>query len=166
MKRILIISAIVAGAGAVAAPAVAGLSGNPSFSHDVPVRVPAEARIVQFDDHGGVLGEDAASRHNRVPSPSDTSHGLEPGGDHSRDASSSPSGGDGASDDASMAANSAEPEPELSDDPTTVSSSSSASPHPEFGDDHGGLSPHLEPGDDSRSSSSATPDSGGSPGGS
>lgn len=159
MKRILIISAIVAGAGAVAAPAVAGLSGNPSFSHDVPVRVPSEARIVQFDDHGGVLGEDAASRHNRVPSPSDTSHGLEPGDDHGRDVSSSPSGG--GMDDASMAT-SASAGPEPSEHP---SPSSSTSPHPEPSDDHGGLSPHPEPSND-RSSSSATHQSGGSPGGS
>lgn len=160
MKRILIISAIVAGAGAVAAPAVAGLSGNPSFSHDVPVRVPSEARIVHFDDHGGVLGEDAASRHNRVPSPSDTSHGLEPGDDHRSGASTSPSGG--GMDDATMAT-SASAGPEPSDHP---SAASSTSPHPEPGDDRGGLSPHPEPTDDRTSSSSATQHSGGSPGGS
>lgn len=57
MNRILLFTGIAAAACiAAAAPAVAGLSGNPSFSHDVPVRVPSRAQLVQFDDHGLVRG--------------------------------------------------------------------------------------------------------------
>jgi DNA-binding NarL/FixJ family response regulator len=45
MKRLLLIlAAIVATGGIAATPAVAGLAGNPSFSHQIPVPVPSQAR--------------------------------------------------------------------------------------------------------------------------
>lgn len=83
MKRMLIISAAAAGAlCAAAVPAFAGLSGNPSFSHRVPVHVPGQARIVQFDDHGNMVGEHPADSDDNVAgSPTSTSTG-EPGDDH------------------------------------------------------------------------------------
>jgi hypothetical protein len=44
MKRLLLIlAAIVATGGIAATPAVAGLAGNPSFSHQIPVPVPSQA---------------------------------------------------------------------------------------------------------------------------
>ena len=54
MKRLLLIlAAIVATGGIAATPAVAGLAGNPSFSHQIPVPVPSQAQSPQFaDDHG------------------------------------------------------------------------------------------------------------------
>jgi len=54
MKRLLLIlAAIVATGGIAAAPAVAGLAGNPSFSHQIPVPVPSKAQQPSFaDDHG------------------------------------------------------------------------------------------------------------------
>jgi len=75
MKRLLLIlAAIVATGGIAATPAVAGLAGNPSFSHQIPVPVPRSAQSPQFaDDHG---------RDGAVPtaSPSPTRH-AEPGDD-------------------------------------------------------------------------------------
>ena len=55
MKRIALIAAGIALAGGIAAtPAVAGLAGNPSFSHEIPVPVPSKAKQPVFlDDHGG-----------------------------------------------------------------------------------------------------------------
>jgi hypothetical protein len=54
MKRLLLIlAAVVATGGIAAAPAVAGLAGNPSFSHQIPVPVPSKAQQPSFaDDHG------------------------------------------------------------------------------------------------------------------
>ncbi|HET9968307.1 MAG TPA: hypothetical protein VFQ68_08715 [Streptosporangiaceae bacterium] len=75
MKRLLLIlAAIVATGGIAATPAVAGLAGNPSFSHQIPVPVPSQAQSPRFaDDHG---------RDGTVPaaSPSPTRH-AEPGDD-------------------------------------------------------------------------------------
>ena|ERR1700761_1958616 len=54
MKRIvsIVAGAVVAG-GVAAAPAVAGLAGNPSFSHTIAVRVPTAAKTPALvDDHG------------------------------------------------------------------------------------------------------------------
>lgn len=79
MKRILLVAAGIALAGGIAAtPAVAGLAGNPSFSHDIPVPVPAGAQTPVFaDDHGGAT---------RDPEPGDDGGGASPGarsvGDH------------------------------------------------------------------------------------
>jgi hypothetical protein len=54
MKRLLLIlAAIVVTGGIAAAPAVAGLAGNPSFSHQIPVPAPSKAQQPSFaDDHG------------------------------------------------------------------------------------------------------------------
>jgi hypothetical protein len=54
MKRmLLILAAVVATGGIAAAPAVAGIAGNPSFSHQIPVPVPSQAQSPRFaDDHG------------------------------------------------------------------------------------------------------------------
>jgi hypothetical protein len=121
MKRLLLILAGVVVAGGVAAtPAVAGLAGNPSFSHEIAVRVPSAAKTPVFaDDHG----------HHRAPTtpaatPADDRGGrtphAEPGDDR----------GD------------ASPHAEPTDD------RGGASPHAEPGDDRGGQAPHAEPGDD------------------
>jgi hypothetical protein len=82
MNRILLFTGIAAAACiAAAAPAVAGLSGNPSFSHDVPVSVPSQAQLVQFDDHGRVRGSDDRAR-TPTSTPTATRHGEpEPGDD-------------------------------------------------------------------------------------
>lgn len=79
MKRLILIVAGVALAGGVAAtPAVAGLAGNPSFSHEIPVPAPSAAKTPVFtDDHGGI------TRHAE---PGDDRGGVtqhaEPGDDH------------------------------------------------------------------------------------
>jgi hypothetical protein len=53
MKRILLIAAGAVIAGGVAAtPAIAGVAGNPSFSHTISVPVPSTAKSPHFvDDH-------------------------------------------------------------------------------------------------------------------
>ena len=57
MKRLLLIcSAVAVASGVAAAPAVAGLSGNSSFSHQIPVRVPTQASIPQVADDNGADG--------------------------------------------------------------------------------------------------------------
>ena len=79
MNRFLIVAVTAAGACAVAFPAFAGLSGNPSFSHQVPVRVPSQAHVVHFDDHGHALSDDPTSASStRVPSSARTSSASEP----------------------------------------------------------------------------------------
>src|SRR5690349_2875314 len=51
MKRLALTLAGVAVAGGLAAtPAVAGLAGNPSFSHEIPVPVPRAAKAPLFAD--------------------------------------------------------------------------------------------------------------------
>ena len=87
MNRLLIASAVAAAACAVSVPAVAGLAGNPSFNHRLPVHVPSQARLVQVDDHGRVVVAKHGSDHptsTRVPSPVHKSRGAEPepGDDH------------------------------------------------------------------------------------
>jgi hypothetical protein len=62
MKRLLIGSAVIAGIIAAGIPAAAGLSGNASFSHKLPVRVPSQAQVVKFDDHGHATDDSGASR--------------------------------------------------------------------------------------------------------
>jgi hypothetical protein len=122
MKALLLISAGIVAAGAVAAPAFAGLNDNPSFSHQIPIRVPSQAQVRQtVDDHG--------SDSRPAPSPSPTSvrtpsRHAEPGDDR---------GGDRTS-------GSREPEPGDDHGGDTT--------HAEPGDDHGGDTRHAEPGDD------------------
>jgi len=71
MKGIL----ITAGAALlVAIPAATGLVGNTSFSQSVPVRVPAQARVL-YDDHGG-----QGATHTSEPPTSATRPGDDRGG--------------------------------------------------------------------------------------
>ncbi len=81
MKRILIVSAIAAAAAAVSVPAFAGLANNPSFSHRLPVNVPSQAKVVQLDDHGKVVGNKHGSddpTSTRVASPTHKASRGEP----------------------------------------------------------------------------------------
>jgi hypothetical protein len=112
MKRLLLIlAAIVVTGGIAAAPAVAGLAGNPSFSHQIPVPAPSKAQQPSFaDDHGhdGAVTSPASTAAKSTA----TAH-PEPGDDH---------GG------ATSATTHAEP----GDD------HGGATPHAEPSDDHGG----------------------------
>lgn len=65
MKRIMLVAAGIALAGGIAAtPAVAGLAGNPSFSHEIPVPAPSKAQQPVFlDDHGSGTTS-PATRHS------------------------------------------------------------------------------------------------------
>jgi hypothetical protein len=85
MKRLALIAAGVVVAGGVAAtPAVAGLAGNPSFSHEIPVRVPSAAKTPLFaDDHSR---DGATAPSSATARPTDDHGGItrpvEPGDDH------------------------------------------------------------------------------------
>ena len=123
MKRLALILAGVAVAGGVAAtPAVAGLAGNPSFSHEIPVPVPSAAKTPVFaDDHSrdGATVPASATATRRDDRGGVTRH-AEPGDDR---------GGQ-------------TPHAEPGDDHGGIT------PPGEPGDDHGGQSAHAEPGDD------------------
>jgi hypothetical protein len=143
VKRILLISAAAVAAGGIAAtPAIAGLAGNSSFSHQIPVRVPSQAHAPQLvDDHSdgpGTVHARPSATPSRHPEPGDdrggsrrtaepgddrgaTSHEPEPGDDHRGSASSEPGDDRGGS----------RGEPEPGDDRSASSS------EPEPGDDHG-----------------------------
>ena len=112
MKRLLLIlAAIVVTGGIAAAPAVAGLAGNPSFSHQIPVPAPSRAQQPSFaDDHGR---DGAVTTSASTASKSTATAHPEPGDDH---------GG------ATSATTHAEP----GDD------HGGATPHAEPSDDHGG----------------------------
>ena len=81
MKRLLLIlAAIVVTGGIAAAPAVAGLAGNPSFSHQIPVPVPSQAQQPSFaDDHGR---DGAGITRPPPPRQSTATAHPEPGDDH------------------------------------------------------------------------------------
>lgn len=92
MKRLaLIVAGAVVAGGLAATPAIAGLAGNPSFSHEIPVPVPSAAKAPLFaDDHGGTIrhaepGDDHGGTESPVEPGDDhggtTSH-AEPGDDH------------------------------------------------------------------------------------
>jgi hypothetical protein len=77
MKRVIAFGVIIA---AAAVPVVFGLAGNASFAESVPVRIPANARVV--DDNGGLTrhtepGDDKGglTRHTE---PGDDKGGLTP----------------------------------------------------------------------------------------
>ncbi|HYU65415.1 MAG TPA: hypothetical protein VEK09_01575 [Jatrophihabitantaceae bacterium] len=97
LQRGLIISAVaLAAVGLAAAPAVAGLAGNPSFSHQLPVHVPSQARAPQLvDDHGR---DDARPSKSSEPEPGDDRGGAssepEPGDDRGGATSSESEPGD------------------------------------------------------------------------
>src|SRR5579871_3095984 len=119
MKRLIMIlaGAVVAG-GVAAAPAVAGLAGNPSFSHEIPVPVPSAAKTPLFADDGSRAAIAPASA---AVAGSRSGHAeIEPG------------------DRRGQATWPAEP----GDD------NGGRTPHAEPGDDNGGQTPHAEPGDD------------------
>ena len=142
MKRLLIATGITVAALTVATPAVASLSGNPSFSHKLPVRVPSSAQVVKFDDHGVEVSDRSDSQSSRhesrratsSPSPSATStrragddHGVDPNDDRSGTATSEPGDDNGV-----------DRRRQHRDTPAATS------------DDHGNASPtrSAEPGDD------------------
>lgn len=80
MKRLVIIlvSAVAAG-GIAAAPALAGLRGNPSFSQQIPVPAPSQAKQPSFpaDDHGGLIRHAEPGDDHGDATPE-----IEPGDDH------------------------------------------------------------------------------------
>jgi hypothetical protein len=120
MKRmLLILAAITVAGGIAAAPAVAGLAGNPSFGHQITVPVPSKAMQPQFADDHGRDGTGPASAPASRATQSRSTH-PEPGDDR---------GG-------------VTPHAEPADDHGGVT------PHAEPADDHGGVTPHAEPADD------------------
>lgn len=140
MNRLLIASAVAVGACAVAVPAFAGLAGNPSFSRQLPVNVPSQARLVDFDDSGRAVGERRAD--DATPSPA-RSRSAEPGDDS--DARSGPTSSDDGADDSARGGG---------------GSSGTATRSAEPGDDRGGRNGGIEPGDDSGSRSAGTASAG------
>lgn len=62
MNRLIIAVVTAAAACAIAIPAVAGLSGNPSFSERILVRLPSSAHVVQFDTAARRRGAAASHR--------------------------------------------------------------------------------------------------------
>jgi hypothetical protein len=103
MKRLLLILAAAMATGGIAAtPAVAGLAGNPSFSHQIPVPVPSKAQQPQFaDDHGqdAAVTAGATASPTAHPEPGDDRGGMtahaEPGDDRGGDDPGGHSHGDG-----------------------------------------------------------------------
>lgn len=76
MKRLALIVAGVAVAGGMAAtPAVAGLAGNPSFSHEIPVPAPSAAKAPLFAGDRSPTAEPGDDRGGLTPD-------AEPGDDH------------------------------------------------------------------------------------
>lgn len=124
MKRLALILAGVAVAGGLAAtPAVAGLAGNPSFSHEIPVPVPRAAKAPLFADDRSGDGphRGAVPRH------------AEPGDDHAGVTThAEPADDHGGT----------PPPAEPSDDRGGVT------PHAEPADNHGGATLRTETGDD------------------
>src|SRR4051812_50123648 len=88
MNRLFLLTAAALTApGLAAAPAVAGLAHNPSFSHQLPVRAPSGAQAVELGDDSAltVPSSTASSRPTPTASPSATpsrSRTAEPGDDH------------------------------------------------------------------------------------
>jgi hypothetical protein len=91
MKRVLMFSAAAAAAIAAAVPARAGLAGNPAVSKKQTMKVPSQAQVVGFDDHGRAISTGVPARDSttlsRAPEPGDDSGGArttrapEPGDD-------------------------------------------------------------------------------------
>jgi hypothetical protein len=159
MKRLFLICSAVAVAGGVAAaPAVAGLAGNSSFSHQIPVRVPSQASIPQIaDDHGsdGIRlvvptpngGRDSHDGTPATASDTPSAPGTEPGDYRGSPATEPGDDRGGALDDPS-------------EDATTTSA-------PEPGDDNGGHSgsPSATVDNSGSGSSNSGPGSGSGDGG-
>ena len=119
MKRLIMIlaGAMVAG-GVAAAPAVAGLAGNPSFGHQIPVPVPSTAKTPLFaaDSSRDATAPATAAVAGERSGPRETEPGDRRG----------------------QASRPAEP----GDDNGGLTA------HAEPGDDNGGTTPHAEPSDD------------------
>ena len=87
MNRLLALTATsLAAVGIAAAPAVAGLAHNASFSHNLPVRVPVDAQAVQGEDHALTVASKTPSRsatstRGATPSATATGRHSEPGDD-------------------------------------------------------------------------------------
>jgi len=80
VRRLVIIAVAAVAAGGIAVtPALAGLHGNPSFSQQIPVPAPSQAKQVSFpgDDHGGLTGHPEPADDRGSASPE-----VEPGDDH------------------------------------------------------------------------------------
>ncbi|MEO9236805.1 MAG: hypothetical protein ABI418_01810 [Jatrophihabitantaceae bacterium] len=133
MNRLLVASAIVVGALATATPAVAGLAGNPSFSHKLPVRVPSSGQVVQFDDHGQEVSDNRGSQSSR---PSATSISTHEAGDDNGGASTSRSAEPGDDNGGASTSRSAEPGDDHGSDANTATAAPTSSGQPT--DDHGG----------------------------
>jgi hypothetical protein len=91
MKRLpLILAGVAIASGVAATPAIAGLAGNPSFSHEIPVPAPSTAKAPLFaDDHGGVTPHaEPGDDHGGTTAPAElrddggASREAEPGDDH------------------------------------------------------------------------------------
>ena len=67
MNRFIFVAVAAAAAGGIAtAPAIAGLSHNPSFSHQLPVRVPSGAQTVNVDDEHRRAPDGVTFRRSRA----------------------------------------------------------------------------------------------------
>src|SRR5215467_15287867 len=107
MRRLVIIAVAAVAAGGIAVtPALAGLHGNPSFSKQIQVPAPSQAKQPTFpaDDHGGLIGHPEPGDDRSVGTseiePGDDHGGLSPsaapGDDHGGARSGSSSGGTGS----------------------------------------------------------------------
>ena len=79
MRRVVVMAlGAVAAGGIVAAPALAGLTGNPSFSQQIPVPVPSQAKALtsQADDHGGSNRGPSQGTSGQVPNPGSSVIGV------------------------------------------------------------------------------------------
>jgi hypothetical protein len=137
MKRLaLIIAGVVVAGGVAATPAVAGLAGNSSFSHEIPIPVPSAAKTPLFaDDHSrdGVTATASATARATDDHGGIARH-VEPGDDRGGVTSHAEPGDDHGG----------------------------LNPQAEPGDDHGGLTQHAEPGDDHGGSHGGSGDDSGS----
>jgi hypothetical protein len=163
-KLIYVAVAAAAASGIAAAPAVAGLSNNTSFSHQLPVRVPSGAQTVSVDDEHSLAahrgpsaspsakdsrgpeaepsdnrGQDAQDNDvNDVNDVNDDNGAVaEPGDDNGHDGA----GVTSITLPSAGVTHEAEPEPEPGDDKGGAVKPVAASPAPqpvERGDDNGG----------------------------
>jgi hypothetical protein len=94
MKRLLLYSIAAAAIAAAGIPAVAGLAGNPSFSHKLPVRAPSQAQLVQFDDHGKAVHSSTHTTSREAEPGDDRRRSTEPGDDRGGAGTRAPEPGD------------------------------------------------------------------------
>ncbi|MDX6258082.1 MAG: hypothetical protein QOJ11_4416 [Frankiales bacterium] len=152
MNRILLFSVAGVAATAVAAtPAVAGLSGNRSFSHNLPVRAPTAARTVHFADEDHPTATPTTPQGSPTPTHTSPTRAAkqesEPGDDHGGDrVTTAPTG---------TAAPTSRHEAEPGDDhrgdrsPTaTGTGAATTSPRPTRSPEPAATTPSHEPGDD------------------